>query len=76
MWDLIVLIPDHCLSLYLLLLYVQNLCPNIKSFYVLVRLTQEPEVPGSISGPATNVLLPLKKGCCQLLAKVCARSTG
>ena len=36
-------------------------------------LTQEPEVPSSIPGPATYFRL---KGSCQLLATVCARSTG
>ena len=43
------------------------------------RLTQEPEVPGSITGPATYFRFSFrwfKKGGCQLLAKVCARSTG
>ena len=43
------------------------------------RLTYAPEVPGSIPGPATEFRFPircLKKGSCQLLAKVCARIKG
>ena len=45
----------------------------------VARLTQEPEVPGSMPGPATYFRFSFccfKKGSCQLLAKVCARSTG
>ena len=45
----------------------------------VARLTQEPEVPGSILGPATYFRFPFrlfKKGSCQLLAKVWALSTG
>ena len=44
-----------------------------------VGLTQEPEAKGSISGPATYfrfVFRGFKKGSCQLLAKICARSNG
>ena len=44
----------------------------------VARLTQEPEVPGPILDPATLSFLLLrcfKKDSCQLLAKVCARST-
>ena len=45
----------------------------------VARLTHEPEVPGSIPGPATYFRFLFRcvmKGSCQLLAKVCARSTG
>ena len=45
----------------------------------VARLTQEPEVLDSIPGPATYFRFSFcwfKKGSCQLLAKVCARSTG
>ena len=45
----------------------------------VAHLTQEPEVPGSIPGPATYYRFSfrlVKKDSCQLLAKVCARSTG
>ena len=45
----------------------------------VARLTQEPEVPGSIPGPATYFRFSFrifKKGSCHLLAQVCARSTG
>ena len=45
----------------------------------VARLTQEPEVPDSIPGPATVFRLSFrwfKKGSCQLLAKVYALSTG
>ena len=41
----------------------------------VARLTQEPDIPGSIPGPATHFRFSLrlfKKGSCQLLAKVCA----
>ena len=40
----------------------------------VARLTHEPEVPGSISGPVTYFRFSFrrfKKGSCQLLAKVC-----
>ena len=41
------------------------------------HLTRKSEVLSSIPGLATLwFLLPLKRGSCQLLAKVCARSTG
>ena len=42
------------------------------------HLTRKSEVLSSIPGLATyfHFLLPLKKASCQLLAKVCARSTG
>ena len=43
------------------------------------RLTRKSGVLGSIPGLATYFLLSFrffKKGSCQLLAKVCARSTG
>ena len=42
-------------------------------------LTREPEVPSLIYGPPTYFHFSFcwfKKGSCQLLAKVCARSTG
>ena len=45
----------------------------------VAHLTQESEVPGSISGPATYFCFSFpcfKKGSCQLLAKVCEQSTG
>ena len=45
----------------------------------LLIVTHEPDVPGSIPGPGTYFSFffrRFKKGCCQLLAKVCARSTG
>ena len=45
----------------------------------VARLTHEPEVPGLIPGPATYFRFSFrsfKKGSCQLLAKVCARSIG
>ena len=38
----------------------------------VARLTHEPEVPGSIPGPANG----FKKDSCRLLVKVCAQSTG
>ena len=43
------------------------------------HLTRKSEVLGSIPGPATYFRFSFrffKKGSCQLLAKVCARSTG
>ena len=43
------------------------------------HLTRKSEVPGLISGLATYFRFSFrffKKGSCQLLAKVCARSTG
>ena len=45
----------------------------------VARLTQEPEVPDSIPGPATSSRFSFRvfnKESCQLLAKECARSTG
>ena len=45
----------------------------------VARLTQEPEVQGSIAGQATYCCFSFrwfKKGSCQFLAKVYARSTG
>ena len=43
------------------------------------HLTRKPGVLGSIPGPATYFRFSFRlfmKGSCQLLAKVCARSTG
>ena len=45
----------------------------------VVCLTQDPGVPGSIPGPDTYFHFSFrlfKKGSCQLLVEVCARSTG
>ena len=45
----------------------------------VARLTQEPDVPGSIPGPATYFRFSfrwLKQGSGQLQAKICARTTG
>ena len=63
MWNLIVVVSDHCLSFY----------------FPIGHLTYKSGVLGSIPGLATYFGFPFrffKKGSCQLLAKVCSRSTG
>ena len=52
-------------------------CPG-RVAQLVARLIKKPEVPGPIPCPATlSFLLPLIiKGSCQLLAKLCARSSG
>ena len=58
---------------------VNGVCEPERVAQSVARLPQEPEVPGSIPGPATYFRFSfrfVKKGSCQLLAKVCARSTG
>ena len=74
LWDIILklsLLPpsylEHWLFLYKMV------------FAVVAHLTQEPGVSGSIPKPATYYCFSFrwfKKGSCQLLARVCALSTG
>ena len=83
MWDLIVSVPDFCRSFY----FPKCLqCQNVFSHLVPGRVAQsvghlarKSGVLGSIPGLATYFRFSFrffKKGSCQLLAKVCARSTG
>ena len=71
----------HCL--------LRPICPNTENYYSILKpgrvaqsvghLTRKSGVLGSIPGLATYFRFSFrffKKGSCQLLAKVCARSTG
>ena len=73
MWDVIVFFPDHCLSIY----FTANKPGRVAQS--VGHLTRKSGVLGSIPGLATFFRFSFrffKKGSCQLLAKVCARSTG
>ena len=72
----------QCVRLNFSTLYLYLSCPELKPDRVaqsVGHLTHKSEVLGSIPGLATYFRFYFrffKKGSCQLLAKVCARSTG
>ena len=61
MWNVIVLIPDHCLSIYFMYYIIMLLKIKFTTCIIVpgpiaqsvARITQEPEVLGSIPGPTT-----------------------